>query len=210
MINIIFKRSLIATAALFAVAVVASASVSAQPARAQETQTQTQEQIETAEQTTQQDQSIQTQGQERREAGQGRLEAAKLKVCEKRQKAITNIMVRIGDRGQKQLDLFTKIADRTVAFYADKGKTLSNYQALVDDVLVKKAIAQEAVDTIKNSSTTFDCNGEDPKGVVHAFKASLKAEIEALKAYKTSVKNLIVGVKSVQGTTTSSENGGQQ
>lgn len=144
--------------------------------------------------------------------GTTKLADAKLKACQNRQKTINNIMARISDRGQKQLDLFTTIAVRVETFYIDKGKTLSNYDELVADVTTKKEAAQTAVDAVKANSITFKCDGTDPKGVVTTFKDSLKSGIDALKAYRTSVKNLIVGVKSVQGTTSSSENsqGGQQ
>src|SRR6185312_10738407 len=58
--------------------------------------------------------------------GQTRLAAAQLKVCQRRETVITNIMTRIASRGQKQLTLFSTIASRTETFYTDKGKTLSN------------------------------------------------------------------------------------
>jgi hypothetical protein len=124
---------------------------------------------------------------------------AKLKACQHREKAINNKMERIAARGQKQLDVFSTIATRTETFYTDKGKTLNNYDALVTDVNAKQAAAQAEVDTVKATSVSFKCDGTDPKGAASSFKAALKAEIDALKAYKTSVKNLIVGVKSVQG-----------
>lgn len=150
--------------------------------------------------------TLSTNGQstERKEAAKAKLANAKLKACQNREKNINNIMSRISDRGQKQLDLFTKISERTQKFYTDKGKTLVNYDALVADVNDKKEAAQITVDAIKEMSVTFKCDGADPKGVVSSFKDSLKSEIAALKAYKTSVKNLIVGVKSVQSTVTAS------
>ncbi len=128
---------------------------------------------------------------------------AKQRACQNHQKAITNILSRIADRGQKQINLFSIITQRTQNFYADKGKTLANYDALVADVATKKAAAQAVVDTLKSTSTTFDCSGDNPKGVADSFKDSLKKEIEALKTYKAAVNDLIVGVKSVQGTTSS-------
>lgn len=145
-------------------------------------------------------------------AAGAKLVDAKLRVCQNRQKTITNIMSRIADRGQKQLTLFTTIADRVETFYTDKGKTLSNYEALVADVNAKQAAAQATVDTIKSASTGFDCNGADPQGFVSSFKGSLKAEISALQDYRTSVKNLTVGVKSVQSTTAAANqnNGGDE
>jgi hypothetical protein len=138
-----------------------------------------------------------------------KLADAKLRVCQHREKSINNIMARIADRGQKQLDLFTSIATRTEDFYTSKGKTLSNYDALVSDVNTQRAAAQSEVDTIKSDSVSFKCDGTDPKGAAQAFKDDLKLEMSALKTYRTAVKNLIVGVSSVQGTTSSGDNGAQ-
>lgn len=136
--------------------------------------------------------------------GAGKLSAARLRACQNRQQAITNIMSRIADRGQKQLDLFTTIATRTENFYTSKGKTLSNYDTLVADVNAQQAAAQSEVTAIRSASTSFSCDAGNPQGMVQSFKTALKGEISALQAYRTSVKNLIVGVKSVQSTTTGS------
>lgn len=135
-----------------------------------------------------------------------RLDTVKLKVCQIREKSIDNIMARIAERGQKQLDLFTTIATRVETFYTSKGKTLSNYDALVADVNAKQAAAQTAVNQVKADKVSFKCDGTDPKGAAASFQSDLKLEISALKDYRTSVKNLIVGVKSVQGTASSSQN----
>lgn len=138
--------------------------------------------------------------QERKDAAKERLSDAKLHACQNREQAITNIMSRISDRGQKQAELFGTIANRAEAFYTKQGKTLANYDSLVADVVAKQAAAQTAIDAIKGSSDTFHCDGDNPHGVITSFKEGLKSEIAALKAYRTSVKNLIVGIKSVQGT----------
>lgn len=135
---------------------------------------------------------------ERKEAAQGRLDAAKLKACQGREKAITSIMTRIATSGEKQLEVFTKISDRTQAFYESKGKTLASYDALVAEVDAKKTAAEKAVEELKSGSKEFDCEGADPKATAQAFKDDVKAANAALKEYKLAVKNLIVGVKSVQ------------
>lgn len=138
----------------------------------------------------------------KRETAQERLTDVKLKVCENREKRIASLVSRINERGTKQLEVFAKIADRTQVFYIEAGKTLDTYGTLVDDVNAKKATAEQAV---LSTDVTFDCHDENPKGVIEELKASRLAQIEALKSYKTSVKNLIVGVKSVQATTEVSE-----
>lgn len=140
---------------------------------------------------------------ERKAAIQTRLTDARLKVCRNREKTITNIMARLADRGTKQLGVFNTIADRTEAFYTSKGKTLATYDTLTTNVASTKAAAETAVSDIQSSSTSFSCDASDPKGIVASFKNSLQSEIAALKNYKTAIKNLVVGVKSVQSTTSS-------
>jgi hypothetical protein len=140
--------------------------------------------------------------------GATRLADAQLKSCQNREKAITNIMTRILDRGQKQASLFGTIASRTEAFYVKSGKTLSTYDALVADVNLKATTAQTALTTTTTDSTGFSCTGTDPKGFITTFKDSLKTEISVVQAYRTSVKNLIVGVKSIDSPTTNSQTTG--
>jgi hypothetical protein len=140
------------------------------------------------------------------------LATAQLKVCRNREQAINNIMARINDRGTKQIAVFDTIATRTEAFYTKRGKPLSSYDSLVAAVDTAKTKAQTDLAAMKTDDT-LDCTSNDPKGTVSAFKTSLQLEIADLKAYRTAVKNLIVGVKSVQGAESSSSatnQGGQQ
>lgn len=217
------NKILVKYSLLIGVAVLSAAALSPVMANARDGRVQTAEQTTETEdsQTTTTDQNTEDQkgveqkstisqmASDRKEAAQTRLTDNKLKMCQNRQKAITNITARIADRGQKQLDLFSTIAQRAEDFYATKGKTLANYDTLVADVATKKTAAEAAVSATASDSTTFKCDGTDPKGMVSGFKDSLKAEIAALKEYKTAVKNLIVGIKSVQSTT-SSVDGAQQ
>lgn len=133
----------------------------------------------------------------------GRLDAAKAQSCQKRQKAVTNIMARIVDRGTKQIGVFDAIATRTETFYSSHNLSLANYATLVAAVNAAKTKAQTDLAAVK-AADTFSCTSSDPKGQVITFKTALKLEIADLKAYKTAVKNLIVGVKSVAGTTSPS------
>lgn len=191
----VLNRCIIAGVAVFGLVVTVSVAVEALPVRAQEAQADAEERRLEAEQTVA----------DRKDAAQTRLADAKLRACQNREKAITNIMARLGNRGQKQVDLFGEIAERTEAFYAQRSKVLANYDALIAEVADKEAAAQAAVDEILPIVVGFSCEGDNPKGVAQVFKSSLEAQIEALEQYKKAVKNLIVGVKSVQGVTASAE-----
>ena len=131
----------------------------------------------------------------------------KTKVCEKRQKAINNILSHIVTRGEDQLNLFSTIAQRVETFATNKNVTVANYDQLVATLNADKAKASSDLDNMK-ATDTLDCNSADPHAVVDAFKADLQQEISDLKTYKTDVKNLIVAVKTAVGSTDSGSNTG--
>lgn len=136
--------------------------------------------------------------QDRIEDRKEHLSDAKQKLCEARKERITRSIKRVSDRGERHLKVFATITDRVTAFYENKGKTLSNYDALIADVAAKKTAAEAAVSATAAYENTFDCSGENPKGVLKSFKATAVAQREAMKKFRTAIKNLIVGVKSVQ------------
>lgn len=205
MLKKLFKSGLLASSALLLVAVAVPVTINAQPARAQEAQaeaqTGAQEAREAAEQRREEVQATAT---EKRQEAKGKLEAAKLRACQNREKAIQNILVRFSDRGTKQLEVFSTIADRTQAFYAEQGNTAANYEELLENVNSKKVAAESAVAAVSDNSTRFNCEADNPKEAVNSFKSSLMDMNSALQEYKVAVKDLIVGVKSAQSTTETS------
>lgn len=138
---------------------------------------------------------------ERKEDRQGKLDEKKQTICKNREKNITGLMTRLNTRGQKHLDLISAIATRAQAYKTDKNLTVEGYETLLADVAAKKTAAQAAVDAVKAAQPEFKCDGTDPKGAADVFKELMKAQNEALKAYKQSVIKLLVAVKQSQGGT---------
>jgi hypothetical protein len=138
--------------------------------------------------------------------GKAKLADKKLAACEKREAKINSIMTRTVERATKQIKVFDKIADRVQEFAETKGKKPANFDELVLAVDNAKSDA-EADLTELNTTATFNCDGTDPKGAAGTFKSNLKVVISDLKAYKTAVKNLIVGVKSANGVKNSGGDG---
>jgi len=116
-----------------------------------------------------------------------------LKACLNRQNAIQTIIVRIDTRLQNQLGLFTTIAGRVENFYSKSGKTVSNYSQLLSNVNSTYMTAKNTFSSLQ-VSTPFSCSASHPHGIVINFISDLKTTITNVKAYKTAVKNLIVGV----------------
>lgn len=142
---------------------------------------------------------------ERREAAKEKLSAAKLQICNNRKANIDKRVARISERVTKHLALFDSIAERAQAFYVAKGNTLENYDALVADMATKKTAAKAAVATLEAQKGSFDCERVDPKGAITTYKSTLTDTIAVLREYRTSIKNLIVGIKSVNATDTTAK-----
>lgn len=150
----------------------------------------------------------------RKQARADLLTVTKLKACEARQDNIQKRSSQMVRRATNQEDVFTKIAGFVEQFYQNKlvpqGKTVANYDALVADISAKKDAITPLVQTAKTDAANFNCSGSSPNGQIQQFNTDMKAVIAALEAYRTSVRNLIVAVKSVVGAANSAANSASQ
>lgn len=137
-----------------------------------------------------------------------KLDATKLKSCQAREEGIkqrSSQLIRLVTNMEEKFD---KIAQRVKDYYTSKvvpsGKTVSNYAILVSDIQTKKAAVSTALTKAQNDATAFSCTSDDPKAQMTQFRVDMQAVKEALKDYRTSIKNLIVAVHSVTGETNKS------
>ncbi len=126
----------------------------------------------------------------------GRLDDSHRHFCQMHHDEALGIMGRLNNRGAGFLTLFNNIATRTEAFYVAKGNTLTGYADLVAAVDAAKAKATADLATLK-AHATLDCSSSDPKGSVSTFKTDAQQFIADIKAYRTALKALIAGVRSV-------------
>jgi hypothetical protein len=138
---------------------------------------------------------------------QGKLDEKRLSACENKSAKINSIIQKRSTQATKQLAVFKKIADRVEAFISDKKLTIENYDALAADIKDKEAAATAAIEA--NTNTVFDCASTDSAAPGKVAKASVETVRSALQDYRTSIKNLIVKVKSneaLKTDTTKTEN----
>lgn len=144
-------------------------------------------------------------GSPKREQAKIRLTEVKLKVCQTKEKSLIKRMEQLGKLAGNIQENFSAIAERVEEYYTQKvvpnGKTVANYDSLVADIETKKGVVKTALTQAQNNVGNFSCDGEDPKGQLTQFREDMKAVKSALKNYRTSIKNLIVAVRSVTGTT---------
>lgn len=136
---------------------------------------------------------------------QAHLTAAKLRACQAKESAITKRSVHLGQLATTMEEKFDAIATRVEEYYTTKvvpsGKTVAKYNSLVSDIQTKKTAVQTAVTKAQAGAAGFSCTGDDPKGQMVTFREDMQAVIKALQDYRTSIKNLIVAVRSVTGET---------
>jgi type II secretory pathway pseudopilin PulG len=137
---------------------------------------------------------------DRKAAAKEKLSEAKLKICEKRQANINDRSTKIAERAAKHLAVFDKIAERVQTFYINKGNTLDTYDSLVSEVDAKRTAAQTTINTLAAVKSSFNCNSAEPKLAVEGFKTAMAEAQTALNEYRAAIKDLIVGVKSVNST----------
>lgn len=132
-----------------------------------------------------------------KEARANKLEDKRLEACEKRQSKINNVLANGTDQSRKHLAVFQKIEERVKQFYVNKNLTADGYDAAVANADEKEAAAVAAIET--STETTFDCASADGGKPGDAVKDLMKTRHEALKAYRTAVKDLILVVKKGHG-----------
>jgi len=171
-------------------------------ATAPDDDTQMQEQTITEEDTTEkrtkpEAATVRESREEKKEIARERLSATKLKVCTIQKEKITNIMERVIERSQRHIDTITAISDRTKTFYEEKGYELDIYVTLTEAVETARVAAQTEAEGLMSESD-FTCESDGPKSDIQDFRNQVLAKRDAIGAYRSAVKNLIVAVKSVQ------------
>lgn len=124
--------------------------------------------------------------------------------CQARMDAVTKRSVQLTQRAQKMEDNFGKIAQKVETYYTTKltasGVTVANYSSLVSDIAAKKAAVDAALTDAQSKAASFSCaDVASAKTQVQDFRIAMQKVIRALKEYKTSVKNLIVAVRTAAG-----------
>jgi len=137
--------------------------------------------------------------------GLNRLTEARLRACQARENTITQRTTHLLNLVTTMESKFDSIAKAVEDYYITKvvssGKTVATYDSLIADIQTKNTAVQTAVTAAQTDGAGFTCTGDDPKGQLIQFRTDMLVVINALQDYRISIKNLIVAVRSVTGTT---------
>ncbi len=135
--------------------------------------------------------------------GKDKLEGERLNACKEIEKNLTTRSTHLSDLVTNMEHLFTGIAQRVENYYITKlvpaGKVLPNYDALVADITTKENAIAPLVDAANKDFTGFTCGSDNPKAQITQFITDMQAVTAALHDYRTSIKNLIVAIRTLGG-----------
>jgi hypothetical protein len=141
----------------------------------------------------------------------GKSVAERQKTCAQIKNAVDRKLAAFDNSATKHLTrldgVFTKLQDYQTA----NNLPVSNYDALVAAATAKQTTATEAVDALHQVGTTLDCSSSDPAAMLAAAKTAAKTARDALKDYRTSLKNIVVALAQAKGDstdTTDTQDGG--
>lgn len=122
-----------------------------------------------------------------------KLETNRLQICQNHQQKINDIFSKATEQNKKQSAVFQDIQAKVEKFYTDNNLSSADY---ADAVAKADSLEVEAAAVIEVSTeTTFDCVTADGTNPGQVIKSTMEARHSALKAYRTSVKDLIIIVK---------------
>lgn len=122
-----------------------------------------------------------------------KLDSKRLDVCEKREGRINDIIDRSVTQSQKHLEVFEKIEERVKTFYTDKNLNVENYETLLATVDEKHTSAVAQIEAAQQ--TDFNCEDAASTRPTGVIKDVVNAKNDAIKEYRTALKDLIVAIK---------------
>lgn len=135
-----------------------------------------------------------------------KLTEVRLKACQVKEEAVKKQLTQLTKMATNMLDVFDKIATKVKDYYTNtvlpSGKSVPSYNTLVSDIQAKRTVVDTALAKAKTEADTFTCSGDNPKGILSEFHTNMRTVKDALKSYRTSINKLIVAIRTVIPTAT--------
>lgn len=122
-----------------------------------------------------------------------RLDASQKRRCQARHKVIDGYTKSSTERARRRMQYFDSVVVRVEEFVSKHSLDVTDYDHIRAEIEGSKTAANDAL-ARSEQARTLNCDGEDPKGEVEAFKSSIHSLISALKNYRDDIKVLIKAV----------------
>lgn len=129
------------------------------------------------------------------------LAQGKLRACQAVEAGVKNRMQSLVNLATNIEKVFDSIATRVEDYYTNKvlpsGKTVSNYGVLTADISTKKGIVDTDLTSAQDTVNSFSCTSSSPRTLLMNFRLDMQKVKGDLKNFRTSIKNLVVAVRTV-------------
>jgi translation initiation factor 2B subunit (eIF-2B alpha/beta/delta family) len=127
------------------------------------------------------------------------------KACEARKTNLTKRMSNAVRQAQNHKAVFDKIYTRVKDFHDNKQLSVDNYDTLVANIDKAQADAATSISALQTLDISVDCASQTVAVSVSAFQQAVKDSRDSLKAYRSSITELI---KALKGASTSADKSG--
>lgn len=134
-----------------------------------------------------------------------RTDAQKQKTCEAHKQGLTKKFERITANSEKIKKHIDEVFTKAQAYQQANNLPVSNYNELVTAATTAQTAAEESIATLKTVKPTVDCNNTSVANDVATFKAAAQDTRDKLKAYRTSVKDILQALHKAKTSSESSE-----
>jgi hypothetical protein len=136
--------------------------------------------------------------------------AQRQKVCENREKAVNNKLKAFNAVADKHLTRLNSVFDKLQAYQTEQQVAVEDYEQLVTAATANQQIAKDATAALKDLTVEFDCTSNDPASTLGAVKEAAAEARDALKTYRTSLKNIVVAFAQADKTDDTTTEGGAE
>ena len=153
-------------------------------------------------------QEIQARIDAKRSAITDKLSGQRAETCEKKETTINQVLDNRSTAAERHFNTFKSIRDRLDAFVAEKQLNIDNAEALRNILNDSEGSALAAIENAK--VTDFSCESTDAHSPGKIVTEQVAAQKEALKTYRTDLKNYAVAVKSAAVNNQTVENAAEE
>ena len=117
------------------------------------------------------------------------------KKCEDQKNGLTQKVANINKNAQKHFDRISSVYEKILKYQSDNKVAVANISELTAAADAAKIQAQASLDTLKALTPTLDCTQGTVPNDIATFRASVAQARIDLRAYRSSVKDILKVVK---------------
>jgi len=127
--------------------------------------------------------------------------SSQFRSCSARENTIKTRLINLTTFAENMAIKFDAIANKVKLYYTTtvlpNGKSINNYDSLVENIKTNKDTVTTTLTKAQNDANNFTCSETDPLQQMEIIREDMQTVKQALKDYRSAIKNLIVAIRPV-------------